>query len=159
MNAIVLAPKVDRPKGSIEHVDDPQNIKVNIDPEFIDETKHPGASAWTVYMLSRAHFQVKEFHQKFPNEKEYRHTLVEEDAALSAVVASVKLKNIKPEALDESLRNLVMLHDAGVLDCWILISAADEGIAQDYEAYRKEHRQLLHDYLDKFVVHQPTAHN
>jgi hypothetical protein len=47
----------------------------------------------------------------------------------------------------------VELNDAGMLDCWILINGADEGIAQDYSAYRKEHRQLLHDYLDRFVVH------
>jgi hypothetical protein len=39
-----------------------------------------------------------------------------------------------------------------MLDCWILISAADRGIAQDYDEFRKEHRQLLHDYLDRFVV-------
>jgi len=37
--------------------------------------------------------------------------------------------------------------------CWILINAADLGIAQDYDAYRKDHRPLLHNYLDKFVVH------
>jgi hypothetical protein len=55
--------------------------------------------------------------------------------------------------LDESLRNLVELNDAGMLDCWILISASDEGIAKDYDAYRKQHRQLLHDYLERFVVH------
>lgn len=156
-NALVLAPKIDLPTGSIEHADDPQNIKVNIDPEFIDETKHPGASAWTLYMLSRAQFQTKIFHLEFPNEKVYRHSLKEESAALSAVAESVKQKKIMPEKLDESLRNLILLNDAGMLDCWILINGADQGIAQDYPAYRKEHRQLLHDYLDKYVVLPATA--
>jgi hypothetical protein len=51
------------------------------------------------------------------------------------------------------LRNLVELNNAGMLDCWILINGADQGIAQDYDAYRHEHRQLLHDYLERFVVH------
>jgi hypothetical protein len=40
-----------------------------------------------------------------------------------------------------------------MLDCWILISGADEGIAKDYDAYRDGHRQLLHDYMERFVVH------
>ncbi|HME59133.1 MAG TPA: hypothetical protein VKF63_12400, partial [Terracidiphilus sp.] len=83
------------------------------------------------------------------------------DAALSIVASTVegkvatnmKGKKTKPEKLDESLRNLVELNDAGMLDCWILISGADQGIAQDYDAYRKQHRQLLHDYLSRFVVH------
>ena len=43
-----------------------------------------------------------------------------------------------------------------MLECWILLSGADNGIAQDYDAYRNEHRQLLHDYLDRFVVRDPA---
>jgi hypothetical protein len=60
---------------------------------------------------------------------------------------------VKKDKLDESLRNLVELVNAGMLDCWILINGADNGIAQDYDAYLKTHRQLLHDYLARFVVH------
>ena len=51
------------------------------------------------------------------------------------------------------LSDPVEMSDAGMLDCWILINGADQGIAQDYDAYRKEHRQLLHDYVERFVVH------
>ena len=40
-----------------------------------------------------------------------------------------------------------------MLDCWILINGADQGITQDYPTYRDAHRQLLHDYLARFVVH------
>jgi hypothetical protein len=40
-----------------------------------------------------------------------------------------------------------------MLDCSILISGADEGIAQDYDAYCNLHRKLLHDYIARFVVH------
>jgi hypothetical protein len=65
----------------------------------------------------------------------------------------MKGKRIKPENLDESLRNLVELKNAGMLDCWILISGADNGIAKDYDTYRNQHRQLLHNYLERFVVH------
>jgi hypothetical protein len=58
-----------------------------------------------------------------------------------------KEKYIRKEDTDESLRNLIQLNDAGMLDCWILINAADQTIAQDYDGYRKEQRQLLQDYL------------
>jgi hypothetical protein len=57
-----------------------------------------------------------------------------------------------PANMDESLRNLVALQKAGMLDCWILISGADHGITLDYPAYRKDHRQLLHDYLTQFMI-------
>jgi hypothetical protein len=55
--------------------------------------------------------------------------------------------------MDESLRNLLEVSDAGMLDCWILINGADQGIAQDYSAYRDAHRPLLHDYIARLVVH------
>ena len=124
-----------------------------LDADATDDKKHPGASAWMMYSLIRAGYRGDEFKKEFPKEKEYRHTLKEEDAALAGTIEGLKNQGIKRDGLDESLRNLVELNDAGMLDCWILISGADDGIAQDYDAYRKEHRQLLHDYLERFVVH------
>jgi hypothetical protein len=114
---------------------------------------HPGGSAWLAYSLSRANYRDNRFKKDFPNEKQYRHTLKEEDAALSSVVSILKEKKTKPENLDESLRNLLEVSNAGLLDCWILISGGDNDTAQDYVAYRDEHRQLMHDYLDRFLVH------
>ncbi len=151
--AILLAPKIDRPAGPQVDAKNPNNVNVVIDATMIDDKKHPGASAWMMYSMMRAAYHGDEFKKNFPNEKEYRHTLKEEDTALSTVADTIKEKKIKPGKLDESLRNIVELNDAGMLDCWILINGADQGIAQDYDAYRKEHRQLLHDYLDRFVVH------
>jgi tetratricopeptide (TPR) repeat protein len=152
--AVLQAPKIERPAGPREDPNNPtKNIQVQINPGATDETKHPGSSAWVTYSLIRASYQGDLFTKDFPNEKVYRHTLREEDAALSAVAAAVKEKGIKPESLDESLRNLLEVYDAGMLDCWILISGSDNGIEQDYAAYRDGHRQLLHDYMARFVVH------
>ena len=159
--AVILAPKIDRPAGPTV---DPKNINtttIQLDLGSLDEKKNPGGFAWMMYSMIRGSYHGDLFKQNFPNEKEYRHSLKEEDAALSMVVSTVEGKvatnmkglKTKPKNLDESLRNLVELNDAGMLDCWILISGADDGIAKDYDAYRKEHRQLLHDYLDRFVVH------
>lgn len=151
--AVILAPKIDRPAGPVVDAKNPKNITIQFDPLAIDDKNHPGTSAWMMYSIVRSSYHGDLFKKDFPDEKEYRHTLKEEDAALSIVATTVKEKKIKPGSLDESLRSLVDLNDAGMLDCWILINAADQGIAQDYAAYRDEHRQLLHDYLERFVVH------
>jgi tetratricopeptide (TPR) repeat protein len=151
--AVLLAPKIERPAGPVVDPKKPNNITINIDPGKTDDKQHPGASAWLMYSLQRASYRGDRFKKEFPGEKVYRHTLREEDSALSAVVAVLKEKKVAPEKLDESLRSLVELSDAGMLDCWILINGADQGIAQDYDAYRNQHRQLLHDYLERFVVH------
>jgi hypothetical protein len=151
--AVVLAPKIDRPTAPAVDSKKPNTINITINAEATDDKMHPGASAWLMYSLVRAGYRGDEFKKNFPGEKEYRHSLREESAALSSAAEGIKNQDVKTIDLDESLRNLVELNDAGMLDCWILINGADNGIAQDYDAYRKQHRQLLHDYLDRFVVH------
>ena len=151
--AVLLAPKIDRPTGPVVDPKKPNTINITLDSDATDDNKHPGASAWVMYSLIRAGYRGDEFKKNFPGEKEYRHTLREESTALNGVAEGIKNNEVKKDKLDESLRNLVELNDAGMLDCWILINGADQGIAQDYAAYRKQHRQLLHDYLDRFVVH------
>ena len=150
---VLLAPKIDRPAAPVVDPKNPKNVNIPMDFGATDDKTHPGASAWMLYSLMRASYRGGMFQKDFPNEKAYRHTLKEENMALTMVVTGIKQKKIAPEKLDESLRNLVELNDAGMLDCWILISGSDDGIAQDYDAYRKQHRQLLRDYLDRFVVH------
>jgi tetratricopeptide (TPR) repeat protein len=151
--AVVLAPKIERPAEPVVDPKNPKNITININPTTTDEKTHPGAASWMMYSLMRASYRGDKFKKEFPDEKEYRHSLKEEDAALTGVVTVMKERKVKLDKLDESLRNLIELNDAGMLDCWILISGADNGIAQDYDAYRQQHRQLLHDYLSRFVVH------
>lgn len=151
--AVVMSPKIERPAGPVVDPKKPNNITINIDPAMTNDKKNPAASAWLMYSMIRASYRGDLFKKDFPDEKVYRHTLKEEDTALSTVVTFVKEKKIDPAKLDETLRNLVELSDAGMLDCWILINGADQGIQQDYDAYRNTHRQLLHDYVDRFVAH------
>ncbi len=152
-NAVLLAPKIDRPAVPVTDPKKPKDITIQIDPANMDEKKHPGGASWMMYSMERARYPGDEFKKNFPDEKEYRHTLKEEDSALSMVVSVLKEQKAAPDKLDESLRNLVELSDAGMLDCWILINGFDDGIQRDYSSYRKEHRKLLHDYLARFVVH------
>ena len=151
--AVLLAPKIERPEGPVVDAKNPKNITININPAATNDQDNAGASAWMMYSIVRAGYHGDLYKKEFPGEKDYRHTLKEEDSALSLVATTIKERKIDRGRLDESLRNLVDLNDAGMLDCWILISGADQGISQDYEAYRDAHWQLLHDYVDHFVVH------
>ena len=65
----------------------------------------------------------------------------------------VKDRKIADDKLDPTLKSLIALDKDGMLECWVLLSHADQGIAQDYAAYRATHRELLHAYMDKYVVH------
>lgn len=151
--AVLMSPKIDRPAAPAVDPKNPKNITINIDPNLTDDQQHPGSSSWMMYSLCRAGYRGDTFAKEFPGVKEYRHSLKEEDSCLSSVVTVISEKKLKPEELGEALRDLVAVSDAGMLDCWILINGADEGIAHDYAAYRDAHRQLLHDYIARFVVH------
>lgn len=151
--AVLSSPKIERPTAPAVDPNNPKNITINVNPTDALDKNNEGSFAWITYSMKRALYRGDEFKKQFPNEKEYRHSLKEEDDALSSVVTVIREKKIPPEKLDESLRNLLEVYDAGMLDCWILINGADQGITQDYAAYRDAHRQLLHDYMARFVVH------
>jgi hypothetical protein len=151
--AVLNSPKIDRPAAPTVDPKNPKNITININPADALDKNNEGSFAWMTYSMKRALYRGDEFKKQFPNEQEYRHSLKEEDDALTTVVTVIREKKIPPDKLDESLRNLLEVFDAGMLDCWILINGADQGITQDYSAYRDAHRQLLHDYLARFVVH------
>ena len=116
-------------------------------------------SAWTLYGLSRAAWRMdndKAFFESFPNEKEYRHSLAEEFRAFSAVAESVRIQledgSIRESDLDESIANLLELHRDGLLEAYILLARADDGIARDYPEYRKSNRDKLRRYLNEYVT-------
>jgi len=129
-------------------------------------TAHPPspdvASAWQAYRNARANWQSGgRFTQRFPEEKENRHSLAEESDALGAaaeVLENLKAKGTIEELLtaDQSASLLLTLRQAGLLEAYVLFSLGDGGIARDYSAYRTKNRNKLEEYLDKFVV--PTVH-
>ena len=91
---------------------------------------------------------------EYPGEKDYRHSLKEEAAALRIVaeIASKDLKDGKVKSLDESLNNLIKLNDAGLLEAYILFARPDQGIARDYDTYRKANREKLRRYWLEIVI-------
>jgi len=113
-----------------------------------------GRQHWMLYEMSRQAWKLATFKEKFPSEKEYRHTLQEEAESLELVAQLVAedVKQKKIKKLDPSLASLLKLREAGLIEAFVLLARPDQGIARDYEAYRKENREKLRKYLDEWVV-------
>jgi tetratricopeptide (TPR) repeat protein len=126
------------------------DVNITLDPRLLSG-KDDGSSAWLVYSITRANWRTNKFAKTFPKEKAYRHSLTEEAEALRMVISSAKADK-KVKKLEESLANLVKLNDAGLLEAYILLARADDGIAQDYEEYRKGNRDKLRKYVAEIVA-------
>jgi len=111
-----------------------------------------GRSVWTTYSTTRAAWPASVFARRFRNEKQYRHTLAEEAESLRATLHALNEKKIEPGRLDPSLAELARLEKAGFLEAWILLSHPDQGIAQDYPVYRKDHRAELRHYINDEIL-------
>jgi tetratricopeptide (TPR) repeat protein len=123
-----------------------------IDPKTL--SSEDGSMNWTIYKRERAAWDEKRFAREFPKEQAYRHSLLEETQALRAVAeaASKDLKTGKIKTLEPALASLVKLNEDGLLEAYILLARPDEGIAQDYDAYRRTNRDKLKRYLAEYVA-------
>lgn len=151
-NKVSLAhPKIDIPTSVSSPK--PNEVTITVDPKMM-EKKSDGTSAWMIYGLERALWYDKKFKEHYPNEKTYRHSLAEETAALHLVAQEAKdfIKAKQVKQLDPSLANLIKLDDAGLLEAYILLARADDGIAQDFAVYRKANRDKLRRYIAEFVI-------
>jgi tetratricopeptide (TPR) repeat protein len=113
------------------------------------------SGSWIIYGGIRGNWAGgKPFHEAYPNEKDYRHSLREESEALKAVAsfASKVLKEGTVSKLEPGLEILVKLAAADLIESYVLLSRADKGIARDYGAYRATHRDKLREYLSQYVV-------
>jgi len=131
---------------------------ITIDMSMLDsKKKKDGTDCWFIYTLSKAVWHGERFQKEFPNEKEYRHSLAEEMDGFQMVVSQVKeeLKKKEIKQLDPALASLVKLSDEGLLESFILISRADEGIVKDYAAYREMHRDKIAQYISEWIL-QPA---
>lgn len=131
---------------------DKGNITITLDENLLKDKKDDSSSAWLMYGLTRATWSGKKFSEEYPKEQTYRHSLKEEADALRAVIVVVNEKTSKPKDLDPSLATLIRLDQDGVLEPYILLARSDAGIAQDYPAYLKEHRDKLRRYTLEWVL-------
>jgi hypothetical protein len=126
-------------------------VKITIDGSESSDS----LAVWLVYSGTRINWRKEEFKKHFPEEKEYRHSLPEESEALSVAASMAaggpkKRKNVAPRDPDVAL--LLKLSEAKMLEPYVLLSVADEGIALDYDAYRQQTRGKLEEYLSEFIV-------
>ncbi len=116
------------------------------------------SSAWRAYYVVKSDWRKGgRFQKQFPQEAEYRHSLPEESEALAAAAKVLeRLKEDKKDAelvaTDPVAGLLLKLHEAGLIDPYVLFSLGDDEIAKDYKAYRANNRKKLEAYMDKFVV-------
>ena len=147
-HAKLASPPITLPRQAVPNEKGGENV--TIDPSTLGG---PTSGAWLIYEMNPVLWRKTEFKKHYPNEAVYRHSLAEEAESLRTAIAFVTEKKIAQDQLDPTLKSLVALEKDGMLECWILLNHADQGIAQDYVAFREKHRDLLHAYMDKYVVH------
>jgi tetratricopeptide (TPR) repeat protein len=134
--------------------------RIAIDDGSIQASEQPPQllPAWRAYYATIADWRKGgRFQKQFPQEAAYRHSLPEESEALTAaatVLQSLRQDENGAELLaDDTLAGLLLkLHEAALIDPYVLFSLGDDGIARDYETYRAANRSKLEEYMDKFVM-------
>jgi hypothetical protein len=115
-----------------------------------DAASVAGDPVWGPYAATRAEWRARRFAEAYPGQRGYRHSLSEEAAALRAVAEAASKAAWSGDRLTPTLRSLIELNKAGLLEAFVLIALPDEGVAQDYAEYRKANRDKLRRY---FIEH------
>jgi tetratricopeptide (TPR) repeat protein len=142
-------PRIDIPANI--SIDEKGDMKINLDANTLLNDKDDGSFAWIIYGAIRSTWRKEKFVKTFPNEKAYRHSLAEEVDALRSVV-STATSDKKTKTLSPSLAMIKKLDEQGLLEAYILIARADQGIAQDHPAFLKDNRNKLRRYVMEYVV-------
>lgn len=149
VKASLSHPKIEPPNSTST---DGNQTTLTIDPKSLNS--EDGANHWLLYNLTRISWSKGEFAKNYPDEKEYRHSLKEEAAAMRMVAefAAKDLKAGKIKTLEPSLASLVKLNEGGLLEAYILFARPNEGIVRDYPAYRAVNRDKLRRYWAEIVI-------
>lgn len=134
-------PKIDVPEFKYDPSGKPTTV-------MSENSLTEGSKAWVAYSLTRDSWNKEKFAKTFPNEKKYRHTLREETDALRSVLKMAKEQNLSNPQFD----TLQKLDGEGLLESYVLMTQADEGIAQDHEEYLKTNRAKLRQYVLNYVI-------
>ncbi len=131
--------------------DEKGNAKIDLDASALLGGKDDGSFAWIAYGAARSTWRKEKFAKTFPHEKTYRHSLAEEADALRSVLA-IATEDKKSKNLSPSLAKLKKLNDEGLLEAYILLGRADQGVAEDHPLYLKQNRDRLRRYVLKYVL-------
>lgn len=133
-------PEVDIPK--FEYRDGKPTTVMN------ENSTTAASKAWLAYSLARDAWYKEKFAKAFPKETTYRHSLQEEAESIRSMLASAKEQKLE----HPHFVVLQKLDDEGLLESYILLAQADEGIASDHPGYLKANRPKLRQYVLKYVI-------
>ena len=138
---------------SVEVKDGKTNISLDSSLPKDDEVLTGG---WLSYGLSRALWMREKFAKEYPSQTSYRHSLKEETESLHMLIAvSTEIAAKKKRDLTGSdFGTLARIEKAGLLEPFVLLNRADNGIAQDYAGYRATSRDKIRQYLDQIAIPQ-----
>jgi len=131
--------------------DEKGNANINLNANALGSGKDDGSFAWISYGATRSTWRKEKFAKTFPQEPVYRHSLAEEVDALRSVITLATVDK-KVKTLSPSLAKLKKLNDDGLLEAYILLARADEGISKDHPAYLQANRGKLRRYVIEYVV-------
>jgi len=150
------------------HIESPNSIQskeagkttISIDPSLLGAKD--GREKWMMYEISKAAWTTNDnasFKKAYPEEGAYRHSLQEEAQALGLVAVTIAeaMKKGDIKSLHPSLQPLLKLHEAGLLEAYILFARADQGIAKDYLPYKEKNADKLRKYLEEWVAPLPSG--
>lgn len=122
-----------------------------VDPAWLG--KDDGRDAWLMYPRTRRLWKNEKYFNEF-HMTGYRHSLAEEVAALSQVVAAFneKLANGNVKEPDPALMLLSRFQAEGLLEAFILLVERDEDVNIEFYRYRIEHRDKLMEFADKYII-------
>ena len=128
--------------------------KTNVTLDSSLSKDDPALGGWLSYGMSRALWMREKFSKEYPNESSYRHSLREETEALHVFIAVVREVSAKQkrDLSGTDLDTLAKIEQAGLLEPFVLLNRADDGVAKDYPGYRAENRDKIKQYLNEFVV-------
>jgi tetratricopeptide (TPR) repeat protein len=145
-NARLVHPKTDIPKFSYGPDGKPTTT-------MKESSLAEGSKAWVAYAQTRDAWHKKKFAETFPAEKTYRHSLAEEVDAIRSTLKLAKEQNLK----HPDIELLAKLDNEGLLESFVLLTTPDQGIAEDYAAYRKQNREKLHRYVLNYLIHSGSV--
>lgn len=124
-------------------------------PQIVLNPNDQGDVLSLVFATGRLHWLTVEQELSSPTaSKPYRQSLAETSAALRMVIRSaVELagadnhEEMPNEAFIADVSQLAHLDEAGLLEAYILLDRANADLAQDYPAYRSDHRATVRRYI------------
>jgi tetratricopeptide (TPR) repeat protein len=171
IEAIIAEPYTRTPRVGLNQWADHNHARVAPPPITLPRRAEPGKNGNTtitldgskkndpemglamMYSMNSALWQGEKFKKNFPNEKQYRHSLAEETDNIKGMLTVARETKIPESKLSTSTKLLMELEKNDMLECYILLDNPDNGVAQDYAAYRKDHRALMAEYIAKYDVH------